>query len=112
MARTSKGGVNVAQEIRKYLKANAGVGPTDAAKALSSQLGRKISPIYVSNIKSMSKGKKAGGKRGRKRRTAGVASAPRAASNGSVSLAALTTARQLIDQVGAGTAKQLIDLLG
>src|SRR5215213_5298198 len=58
--------VNKSQQIREFLAANAGVGPTEAAKQLSSQLGTKITPAFVSNIKQkMAKG---AGKRRKVRR--------------------------------------------
>ena len=52
MARKSKSGVNVSEAIREFLKANSGVGPTEAAATISKEIGQKVSPNYVSNIKN------------------------------------------------------------
>jgi len=49
--------VNVSEAIRSYLKANPKVGPKDAAAAISKDIGKKVTPIYVSTIKSNMKGK-------------------------------------------------------
>jgi len=110
MARKSKNGVNVSQAIRDYLNANAGVGPTEAAAEISKQVGKKVPPIYVSNVKNLMKGKsKKKGRRGRKPGSVAVAS--RAKANGSVDLGTLTAMKELVGRVGADTARQLIDLL-
>ena len=114
MAWKSKNGVNVSQAIRDYLKSNKDVGPTAAAEAISKQIGKKVSAIYVSNVKSnmngatKKKGRK-GGKPGRK--TAHVTVAVRTRPTGNIDLATISAAKQLIGRVGADTAHQLIDLL-
>lgn len=113
MARKSKNGVNVSEAIRQYVKAHADVGPTEAAKAVSDQVGKKVSPTYVSNIKSMMNG--ASHKRGRKRRAGRKAgrltTVTRASAAKSLDLATISLAKDLIGRLGSDTAKQLIDLL-
>jgi hypothetical protein len=110
MARKRSRDVNVSQAIRDYLKDNPNVGPKDAAKAVSEQLGKEVTPTYVSNVKSMSKGKS--GKRGRRGRKPGrPAAAARAAKNGTVGMGVLEAATKLVRDVGASTAKRLIDML-
>jgi hypothetical protein len=114
MARKSKNGVNVSQAIRDYLKSNKDVGPTAAAEAISKQVGKKISPTYVSNIKSTMNGaSKKKGRPGRKpgRKAGTVAVAARAHANGTVELATISAVKDLLGRVSADTAKQLIDLL-
>src|SRR6478609_5672336 len=49
--------VNVSEAIRTYLAANPDVGPKDAAAAITQKTGKKVSPTYVSNVKSTMKGK-------------------------------------------------------
>jgi hypothetical protein len=112
MARKSKNGVNVSEAIRSFLKSNTGVGPTAAAKAISEQVGKKVSPTYVSNIKSNMNG--ASPKRGRQRRAGRKAQRTtlRSASAAkSLDLATISLAKDLIGRLGSDTAKQLIDLL-
>jgi hypothetical protein len=115
MASKSKSGVNVSAAIREFLESNTTVGPTEAAKSISAKLGKKVSPIYVSNVKTLmnSKGKKNTRKR---RNVARRASAPaarmvRRAATGSVDLSTIAAVKSLLNQVSAGTAKELIDLL-
>jgi hypothetical protein len=115
MAKKRKGGVNVSAAIRDYLKANSGIGPTEAAKAVSEQIGKKVSPSFVSNIKSSMNGKpkkkaRSGRKPGRKPGSAAV-TARAAHSNGSVDIVTIVAVKELVGRVGASTAKQLIDLL-
>jgi hypothetical protein len=116
--RRSKNGVNVSAAIRDYLQSNPDVGPTEAAKAISEQIGKTISPTYVSNIKSISKGKGSAGRpkrRGRRRgRKPGVAVSRMTTSvgaNGNVDLVVLESMKQIVSRVGASTARRLIDLL-
>lgn len=113
MARKQKNGVNVSQAIRDYLKTNSEVGPTAAAEAISKQVGKKVSPTYVSNIKSTMNGASKKGRKGRKpgRKAAHVAVAVRTRASESLDLATISAAKQLIGRVGAHTAHQLIDLL-
>ena len=56
MARPKKGGVNVSAAIKEFLKANKNVGPTEAAAAISKQVGKKVTANYVSNIKGLMNG--------------------------------------------------------
>jgi hypothetical protein len=113
MARKNKNGVNVSEAIRQYLKAHADVGPTDAAKAVSVQVGKKVSPTYVSNIKTTMNG--ASHKRGRKRRAgrkpSTLTAVTRANASKSLDLATISLAKDLVGRLGSDTAKQLIDLL-
>src|SRR4051794_25426794 len=114
MARKRKAGVNVSQSIRDYLKANTEVGPTEAAKKISEQIGQTVSPTYVSNIKSTMNGApKKKGRRGRKPggRTTTAAPIARSKSNGHVDLVTIAAMKELVGKVGADTARQLIDLL-
>jgi hypothetical protein len=104
-------GVNVSAAIRDYLKEHGDEGPKAAAAAISKQLGKTISPTYVSNVKSLMKGKGGGGKKrgpkpGRKKQMAsGVAA------NGSVDLLTLEAVKEIVRRVGAENAKRLIDIL-
>jgi hypothetical protein len=113
MARKSKNGVNVSQSIRDYLKANKDVGPTAAAEAISKQVGRKVPPTYVSNIKSTMNGESK--KKGRKGRKPGRKASSEVRShsgpNGSVELKTIVAVKELLSSIGADKAKQLIDLL-
>jgi len=114
MARKSKNGVNVSQAIKEYLTANKDVGPTEAAEAVSKQIGKKVPASYVSNIKSsMNGGTKKKARRGRKpgRKAAQATVATRANSNGTVELKTIVAVKELLASVGADKAKQLIDLL-
>jgi hypothetical protein len=114
MARKSKSGVNVSAAIRDYLNTNTGVGPTEAAAAISKQIGKTVTPIYVSNVKTlMNTAPKKKGRQGRKPKAkAGrVAVTARADANGSVQLTTIVAVRALLANVGAERAKQLIDLL-
>src|SRR3954454_10812911 len=99
MASKRKSGVNVSQAIRDYLKANKEVGPTEAAKEISQQIGKTVPPTYVSNIKSTMNGKpkKKRGRRGRKVTAGAAARATRAASkNGSVDFVTIAAAKDLV----------------
>jgi len=97
-------GPNVSAAIKGYLAKNPSTGPTEAAKAISESIGKKVSPTYVSNIKTtMGKSKK---KRGRK---LGVKAAH--ASNGSIDLATLEAMKEILGKVGADTARKMIDVL-
>lgn len=100
-------GVNVSEAIREYLKGHTDVGPTEAAAAISKQLGKKIPPTYVSNIKTMLRGKK--GKRGRK--SGGRVAEGHFEGNGLVAVDTLLSLKALVRNVGADKAKSLIDLL-
>jgi hypothetical protein len=107
--------INVSAAIREYLGQHSDVGPTEAAKAISEKIGKKVTPIYVSNIKTLMSAKpKKKGRRGRKpgRKPGSAAVTTRAAHhNGSVQLVTIEAMKSIVRQVGASTAKQLIDLL-
>src|SRR5262245_57378456 len=103
-------GVNVSAAIREYLDANPTIGPTEAAEAISKKVGKKVTPTYVSTIKSMSKEKSV--KKGRRGRKPGRAAASgQAGKNGAVALSTIETVTKLVKDIGAKTVKQLIDLL-
>src|SRR5438270_13419969 len=112
MARKRKSGINVSAAIREYLKANSDVGPTAAAEAISKQVGKKVSPTYVSNIKSTINGaskKKSSKRRRRGRKNAVAAVAARAHSNGTVELKTIVAVKELLTSIGADKGRQLID---
>jgi hypothetical protein len=110
MAKKRARGVNVSAAIREYLDANPEVGPTEAATAISKKVGKKVSPTYVSNIKSSSNSK--GRRKGRRGRKPGrAAGTSRASKNGSFGLGTIEAVTKLVKDVGARTAKQLIDML-
>jgi hypothetical protein len=114
MARNGKNGVNISAAVREYLKTNKDVGPTAVAEAVSKQIGKKISPIYVSNIKSnMNGGGKTKARRRRKvsPRSGRFAAHSRASANGAVELKTIVAVKELVASVGADKAHQLIDLL-
>jgi hypothetical protein len=103
-------GANVSAAIREYLDANPNAGPTEAAEAVSKTVGNKVSSIYVSNIKAMSKDKPA--KRGRRGRKPGrPAATVRAGKNGAVGLNTIETVTKLVKDIGVATAKRPIDML-
>jgi hypothetical protein len=108
MAKRRSRKVNVSAAIRDYLKANPDVGPSEAAEAISKQTGKKVSPTYVSNIKSISKDKPA--KKVRRGRKPGRAAA-RASKNGTFGLGTIEAVTKLVKDVGSKTAKRLIDML-
>jgi hypothetical protein len=101
--------VNVSQAVRDYMKEHSDEGPMAAAGAVSKQVGKKVTPTYVSNIKSLSKkgsGRKRGRKPGMKKQLAGGVAA-----NGSVDLITLEAVKVIVRRVGAENAKRLIDIL-
>jgi hypothetical protein len=101
-------GTNVSAAIKEYLAKNSGVGPTEAAKAISAEIGKKVSPTYVSNIKTtMAKG---GEKKKRRGRKPGRKAASHS-QNGSVDLTSLAVMKELLRKVGPDTARKMIDVL-
>src|SRR5262245_9346353 len=109
MAKRRKRGVNVSAAIREYLDANPDVGPTAAADAISQQIGKKVTPTYVSNVKSLTKEKKpASGRRGRK---PGRPATARVGNNNGFGLETIEAVTSLVRHIGAKTVKQLVDLL-
>jgi len=114
MARKGKSSVNVAEAIREFLKSKPSVGPSEAAQTISGKIGHKVSPIYVSNIKTMMSG--GSKKKGRKERKAAASATKRAVvtrptTGGGVELATIAAVKDLLGHVSAKTAKDLIDLL-
>src|SRR5436309_16140653 len=102
--------LNVSAAIKDFLGEHSGVGPTEAAKAISDKIGKKVSPTYVSNIKTlMSKGKKKKVHRGRKpgRKTAHSNNG----SNGSIDFDTLEAMKGILGKVGPNTARRMIDVL-
>jgi hypothetical protein len=103
--------VNVSAAIKDYLAKNPSVGPTDAAKAISAEIGKKVTPTYVSNIKGlMAKG---GGKKKRRGRKPGPKAASHSANGSSrmIDLATLKAMKEIVAKVGADTAMQMIGVL-
>jgi hypothetical protein len=101
--------INVSAAIKEFLGEHSGVGPTEAAKAISEKIGKKVSPIYVSNIKTlMSKGK---GKKKRGRKPGKKSAHSSNGSNGSIDLATLEAMKEILGKVGAETARTMIDVL-
>ena len=85
-----RGGINLSEEIRKYVEAN----PNDKPKAISEGLagkGVKVTPVYVSTI--LSNERRKSGKRKRRGRKPGR----KATSNAHASL---ILAKKLADQLG------------
>ncbi len=100
--------INVSAAIKEYLTANPTAGPTEAAKAISGIVGKKVPASYVSNVKfTLAKGagkKKRRGPKARMKRAA-------AAMNGSIELAALLAMKELIAKCGADACHKMIDVL-
>jgi hypothetical protein len=112
MAKKRAGGdVNVSATIRDFLAANPAAGPTEAAEAVSQQIGKPVSPTYVSNIKSLAKATPK--KRRRRGRPAGARARQTSASatNGNIDLATIEAMKTILGRVGPATAKRLIDVL-
>ena len=105
--------VNVSEAIRTYLTDNPDIGPKEAAEAISKQTGKKVSPIYVSNVKSMMK---KGAKKGRRGRKPGLKSkgvAVVVSSNGAhtYDLPTIEGMMKIVKRIGRDAAKRLADLL-
>lgn len=100
--RRKKSGVNKTKAILDLLAANPGTGPKEASAQLA-QKGIKVSPGYVSTIKS--KAKRSGGKR-RRGRKAG------AKTGDSISINALVETKKFAEKMGGvGKLKAAIDAL-
>lgn len=101
--------INVSQAIREFVAKNPDVGPTDTAKTLTARLGRKVSPVYVSNIKAaIGKGKSKKNRRGRGHRPGNWSSNH---ATKLIDLASLAVLKDLIAKVGGNTAKKIIEIL-
>ena len=101
--------VNVSEAIRTYITANPDVGPKDAAAAISKETGKKVSPTYVSNVKSTMKGK------GKKKTRHGHKPGPKAdharqSGKGGLDLPTIEGFMAMVRKVGKATAKRLMDL--
>jgi len=103
-------GVNVSEAVRSYLRDNAGAKPKTAAEEISKQIGKTVSPAYVSQIKN--KVKKGGGspavRRDRKRRATSLNGAMPV---GSLDFLTIEATKTLMRQIGVDNLKRLIDVL-
>ncbi len=84
--------VNKSQAIRDAVKDNPKAGPTEIAQIVSKR-GIKVTPTFVSTVKTMAKKRK----RRAKRKAAPVA---KPAVSDKVSLSTLVQAKKLADQMG------------
>lgn len=48
-----KNKINVSAAIRSFIGFNPTMGPKEVAEKVSKQIGKKVSPTYVSNIKNL-----------------------------------------------------------
>lgn len=97
-----RSGVNLSEEIRKYVKENPNAKPKAISEGLASA-GVKVTPIYVSTILSNERRKSSKGKR-RGRRSA--------AQNSGDVLANLVLAKKLADKMGGiESARAALDTL-
>jgi len=95
--------VNKSQAIRDALKQHPKAGPKEISEILSKQ-GIKVSAVFVSNVKSISKKK-----RGRRKK---ATAAVKPAVSDKVSISTLVQAKNLADQIGGvEKAKQMLDTL-
>ena len=100
-----RSGINLSEEIRKYVQANPSAKPKAISEGLASA-GVKVTPIYVSTILSNERRKSGKGKR-RGRRLG----RPAAQSSGDV-LANLVLAKKLADRMGGiESARAALDTL-
>jgi uncharacterized protein (DUF2267 family) len=77
MARSKSNSVNVSAAIRDYLRTSPDASPSTASAELTRLLGKKISPSYVSNIKSqLAKGKKKAAPKKKQQRRATITQTP------------------------------------
>jgi len=88
-------GLNKTEEVKKALSANPGMTSKEIADMLTAQ-GIKVSPNYVSTIKS--KGKKKGKKKAKKAAPAAAPETAPAVPKDAVSLALLQKAKKLAAQ--------------
>jgi hypothetical protein len=97
-----RGGINLSEEIRKYVEAN----PNDKPKAISAGLaakGVKVTPVYVSTI--LSNERRKSGKRKRRGRKPGRKPASSVHTS-------LILAKKLADQLGGvDNARAVLDTL-
>ena len=107
MAKRQAKKINKSAEIRAYLAAHPDVKPAVAAAALTKQ-GIKVSPGYISAIKSHAKKKT-----GRRKTAKGSRRSKNTSAAGSaVSFDSLLLAKQLVQQVGSvDKAKRALDAL-
>lgn len=97
-----RSGVNLSEEIRKYVKENPNAKPKAISEGLASA-GVKVTPVYVSTILSSERRKSGKGKR-RGRRSA--------AQNSGDVLANLVLAKKLADKMGGiESARAALDTL-
>jgi arginine repressor len=89
-----KGDVNKSQEIKKVLAATPGKSPKEIADALTAK-GVKVTPAYVSTIKTNLKAKKA-----KKKKVTRKKQAPKAAPATGVTFDQLRRAKDMAKQLG------------
>ncbi len=94
--RKRRGGTK-SEAIRTYLDSHPGVGPNDAAKALSKP-GFEITPSFVSNVKLADK--KKGRRKARRGRPPGSGKKRGRRTGDSVSMSALMEAKKLATAMG------------
>src|SRR5688500_13118171 len=99
-------GVNVSAAIKAFIAENPDVGPKDAAEAISKEIGKKVPPTYVSNIKTTMKGK------GKKKRGPKPGRKARAQQNGAggLDMPTIEAFMAMVRKVGKDTAKRLMEL--
>jgi len=97
--------VNVSEAIRDYVTEFPDAKPKEASQAISALIGRKVSPIYVSNVKTLMKRKTTTPRQGQK----GGAKAANA-TNHMFDIPTLEGLMKVVRRVGKQTAKRLLDL--
>ena len=100
-----RSGPNASEAIRTYLKDHPGTKPKAAAAEISTQLGKKVTPAFVSQVKNKMKKSKGGRPKGRKAAAAG------SAANGSLDLLTIEATKELVRRIGADNLKRLIEVL-
>lgn len=99
--------VNVSKAIRTYFAEHPEATPKEASAAISAQIGKKVSSIYVSNVKALTKAKaKKEAPRGQKVEVQVVKGEP----PHTFDLPTLESVMKLVRRVGKETAKRLMDL--
>ncbi|MFO0870112.1 MAG: hypothetical protein U0935_14375 [Pirellulales bacterium] len=104
--KNGKRSVPASQAIRDYCSAHPEVGPKEIAAALNAQGYSKVTPAYVSTIKSLAKAKQSSAAAGE-----GKVKVSRAAAS-NLSLDALLQAKQLAEKLGGiANAQAALDAL-
>ena len=97
--------VNVSEAIRNYVTEFPDAKPKEASQAISALLGRRVSPIYVSDVKALMKRKANQPRQGQK----GGAKAANETTH-LFDLPTLEGLTRIVRRVGKETAKRLLDL--